>query len=66
MSFDYIRRYYRVPARRLGRVRVDGQEGMITGCRGQYVLIRLDGAKHAFPYHPADGIEYLPVKQAQP
>ncbi len=65
MSFDYIRRYYRVPAKRLGRVRVGGQLGTITRAT-HYVWIRLDGMKFSRPYHPTDGIEYLagPPKEA--
>jgi len=59
--YDYVRRYYAVPAYIGKRVRVGGKEGVIVKANGsqQYVHIRLDDAKHANPYHPTDGIEYL-------
>ena len=59
-TFDYIRNYYRVPARFLGRVRVEGKgEGTMTKAT-HYVWIRLDDEKHAKPYHPKDEcITYL-------
>lgn len=61
MSFDYIRSYYGVPAKRLGRVLfADGQLGTITRAT-HYVWIRLDGERTSKPYHPKDDhIEYLP------
>lgn len=59
--YDYVRRYYNVPAHIGVRVKVGGKEGIIVKANGsqQYVHIRLDGQKHANPYHPTDGIEYL-------
>jgi len=63
--YDYVRRYYNVPAYIGVRVRVGGKEGVIVDAKGsqQYVHIRLDGQKHANPYHPTDGIEYLIEKR---
>lgn len=59
-GFEYIRRYYRVPAYRLGRVEVERRgTGTITGTSGPHLLIRLDGQKRARVYHPTDGITYL-------
>jgi len=49
MSFDYIRRYYNVPAKRGGRVAWDTssgtREGTITRATN-YVYVRFDDAKH--------------------
>lgn len=63
-----IRRYYGVPAKRGGRVRLGpgfvrdgGREGTITGAqRGtMHVRVRLDGERHARPYHPTWELDYL-------
>lgn len=54
MSMDYVRRYYRVPAKRGGRVTTqDGSEGTITSAT-HYVYVRLDGMKFSRPYHPME------------
>lgn len=63
MSFDYIRRYYNVPAKRGGRVAWDTskgtREGTITSATN-YVYVRFDDAKHPVPLHPKeDGLRYL-------
>lgn len=60
MSLEYIRDYYGVNAAKGGRVNAYGKPGTITGARRQYLLIKLDGATQSKPYHPKDGIEYLP------
>lgn len=52
MSLDYIRKAYAVPAHRGAEVVYEGQTGVITGARGQYVRVRLLGEKHARNYHP--------------
>ncbi len=58
-GFAYIRSYYKVPATRGGRVRTSKNElGTITGTSGPHVKVRLDGEKHAHPYHPTD-LTYL-------
>jgi hypothetical protein len=64
--YDYVRRYYRVPAYVGVRVRrADGKEGALVAPRGggdQYLHIRLDGERRVSgPYHPTDGITYLVV-----
>ena len=63
-KFQYIRSYYGVPAYKGMRVKVKTQhgekEGVITDADGAYVRIRLDGSKISLPYHPTDGITYLP------
>jgi hypothetical protein len=64
MSMEYIRSYYGVPAQPGGRVRYSGgrypMEGTIDDAQGAYLMIRLDGQRHAMPYHPTWKIEYLP------
>lgn len=55
----YIRHHYRVPAKRFGRVSFQGKPGTITGSRGAYLLIRLDGENHSGKYHPTWKIEYI-------
>ena len=39
---EYVRYYYRVPAKRGRRIVFDGDPGTITGFRGARVLVRLD------------------------
>ena len=60
---DYIRRYYRVPAKRGGRVIYhDGptdRPGVITSAQGQYLRIRLDGRTRSDIFHPTWRITYL-------
>lgn len=58
MSMDYVRKTYGVPAKRGGRVEVRQDngavfDGTITKAT-HYVWIRLDGTRHARPYHPTD------------
>jgi hypothetical protein len=65
MSMEYIRKTYKVPAKRGGRVEYlasDGElmEGTITGTRAAYLLVRLDGNKRSFTFHPTWGLKYLP------
>lgn len=65
MSIDYVRRYYGVPARNGGRVRYTGEGedrpefGTIMSASGAHLNIRLDGQKHALPFHPTWRLEYL-------
>jgi len=60
---DYIRRTYRVPAKRGGRVKYTGKGrdelGTIAGAAGAHLSIRLDGVKHTLPFHPTWKLEYL-------
>jgi len=60
VSLEYIRDYYRVPAKKGKIVIYKGKFGIITGARGPHVKVRLDGEKHAKPYHPSDLIYDLP------
>lgn len=58
-SFDYVRRYYGVPAKRGMRVTVyDGREGTITCGAGHYIRIRLDGEKRSRIFHPTWKLTY--------
>ncbi len=62
---ERIRQAYGAPVRRGGRVvwlENDGKRrtmGTITGTRGQYIRIRLDGANYSQNYHPTCCLEYL-------
>lgn len=65
--YDYVRRYYGVPAYIGVRVRVRNREGVLVnrGPSDQYVYIRFDGDKRVTgPFHPTDGIEYQPEAAA--
>ncbi|GAA4108720.1 hypothetical protein ACFFTN_01330 [Aminobacter aganoensis] len=65
MSIEWVRSNYGVPAKRGGRVEYNpfkdarGKFGTITGTRGPYLLIRLDGSKHSGSYHPTWQLRYL-------
>lgn len=68
MSMKWIRSQYGVPAKRGGRVEYTpyegstdktGRFGTITGTSGPHLLIRLDGEKHARPYHPTWRLRYV-------
>lgn len=63
-SFDYIRSYYKVPAKRGGRVLYDGQPGTIVWTDGPYLRIRLDGVRGVASYHPMWKIEYAATSAA--
>jgi len=69
MSLEYIRDYYRVPARVGGRVKYTGgkqpQYGTIVDASGQYLVIRLDGEAHELSYHPTWEITYLEASNAE-
>lgn len=63
MSFDYINRSYGLNAQRGMRVRYTGgkepQIGTVTSAEGAHLMIRLDGQRHAMPYHPTWKLEFL-------
>lgn len=62
--YDYVRRYYGVPAYVGVRVTVSGRAGVLVKprCADQYVHILFDGDKRMRgPYHPTDGVTYEPV-----
>jgi hypothetical protein len=65
MSMDYIRSYYKVPAKRGARVEylaTDGEllQATITGSRGQYLRARLDNSTRSILLHPTSRLKYLP------
>lgn len=60
---NYIRTYYDVPAdygRRIVYTYQGRREGVIVNFDDARLKVRLDGDKHAEPYHPTWEIEYLP------
>jgi hypothetical protein len=64
--YDYVRRYYGVPAYIGVRVRVGSREGVLVkprrGDGDQYLHIRFDGDRAiSGPYHPTEGVEFLDV-----
>lgn len=63
MSMAYIRKTYRVPAKRGGRVEYMGEGrpefGTICGAAGAHLNIRLDGINHTMPFHPTWKLRYL-------
>lgn len=69
--YDYVRRYYGVPAYVNARVRIGNREGvLVRSTTGHYVEVRFDGERRVTgPYHPTDGVEYLaqsPTPEPQP
>ena len=66
--YDYVRRYYGVPAYIGMRVRIRDREGVLVAarCPDQYLHVLFDGDKKPRgPYHPTDQIVYLDAKLAQ-
>ena len=57
-ELQYVRDYYGVPAYRGVRVNVYGKDGVIEKGEGAYIMVRVDGDRHARPYHPTDGVTY--------
>lgn len=60
--FDYIRHYYHVPAKRMGRVKFRGELGTITGMSGPHLIVRPDVRKYKgyrWILHPTWQVEYL-------
>lgn len=63
-ALKYIREHYDVPAEIGGAVvyncpNIGPRRGTITGARGAYLLIRLDGDKHSGAYHPTWALTYV-------
>lgn len=63
--FEYIRNYYKVPAKKGQRVEITVRgvlrRGAISGAHNQYIKVKFDGDKKPFPgvFHPTDGVRYL-------
>ncbi len=61
MDFEYIKKYYNVPAD-IGRcVTVHGRSGIIVADRGHYLGVNFDNDKPQVisNCHPTDNVEYL-------
>lgn len=63
MSFEYVRKYYGVPAKRGGRVKWQTAIGTRVGTLTRatcYVYVRFDDApRRAVPLHPCEpGLQY--------
>lgn len=60
MSFDYIRKYYGVPAEKGRQVTCYGKRGVIVGADGHYlrVVIEDDASEEERRYHPTDKVVY--------
>lgn len=60
MSFDYIQKYYGVPAERGRAVTCYGERGVIVGADGHYLCVVIDGDKSEEErrYHPTDKVVY--------
>ena len=65
MSMAWVRKNYRVPAKRGARVEYTGdgkpEFGTIRSASGGHLHIQLDGVKHTMPFHPTWKIRYLEV-----
>ncbi len=59
MSMEYIRTYYKVPAKKGQKVMALGKLGVITGARGAHLRIRLEGQKRSSLYHPTWEMQYM-------
>lgn len=53
-QYEYIRNYYGVPIKKGAKVIYKSVDGSVTGVSGPHAMIKLDGEKHAKPYHPKD------------
>lgn len=67
-GLQYIATTYSVPAVKGGRVEYTGGKepklGTITGAESGHLLIKLDGERHANPYHPTWELRYLATDPA--
>ncbi len=67
MSFEYIRKFYKVPAQKGARVRykADNIKGTIIGFFGHYLKVRPDGKLGYVLLHPTWKIDYLPNEKGK-
>ena len=56
---EYIRETYGVPAKVGMKVIADGKPGKITGYRGAYLKIKLEGESKSGLWHPTWNMEYI-------
>jgi hypothetical protein len=54
VGLPYIRMRFKVPARRGGRVELQGRFGVITAASGEYLLVKFDGEQSAVIVHPVE------------
>lgn len=68
MTIAWVRKYYKVPAKRGGRVEYTGEgtpeRGTITSASGGQLYIKLDGKPHSLPFHPTWKLRYLEGEEA--
>jgi hypothetical protein len=66
VSFDYIQKYYGVPAERGRQVTCYGERGVIVGADGHYLCVVIDGDKseHERRYHPTCEVVYGEIVDA--
>jgi len=53
-SLTFVRQRYGLDARPGQRCLALGEPGAVVEGDGKYVCVRLDGRRHAMPYHPRD------------
>lgn len=63
-SFEWVNQNYGLSVRHGQRVKYTGRPGVelfgkVTGVEGGYVMIKLDGQRHSFHYHPTWELSYL-------
>ena len=58
-DMEYIREYYKVPAKKGARIKFHARPGTIVGAQGPHLRIRLDGDTGIKSYHPTWEMEYL-------
>ncbi|SEL50683.1 hypothetical protein SAMN05518845_10811 [Variovorax sp. YR750] len=63
VGLPYIRIRFKVPARRGGRVELQGRFGVITGASGEHLLVRFDGESTASIVHPVE-LNYVEAGEA--
>jgi hypothetical protein len=63
MAMEWVRRNYGVPSRRGGKVEYSPDDtpvaGTITGTKGPYLRVRLEGAPRPVSLHPTWRLRYL-------
>lgn len=63
MSLQYIRDYYKVPAKRGCKVKYNGdgrgRVGRITSAEGNRIRVSFDGTRMRYILHPTWKIDYL-------
>lgn len=59
MSMAWVRVNYKVPAKRGMKVKVDGEEGIITSAKRGYIMVRFAGRRCPMPCHPTWRVRYV-------